>query len=377
MTLRKKILHLNSYFVTNKLHSELVKKLDEKGFTQTVFIPVENKKQIGVNSVNNLKNTRLIYSNCFNAFTRYIWPVKMLQIWQSLKKTIKNTNMPDLIHAHTLIVNGIPAYWIHKKWKTPYIVTIRNTDINLFLKKFPFFRKIAWKVLQHAGKIIALSPAYGYNQLSSFFSDEQNIEIRNKLLINPNGINNFWLQNEQLISNKNISNPVILFVGRIDRNKNLGTLIQACEILFKKGKKIKLKVVGDGYLLNSIKNGNYFIEIEYAGHINNKDDLLNQYRNAHILAVPSFTESFGLVYAEAMTQGLPVIYTKHQGFDGYFEEGEIGFAVQANNPEDISDKISLILNNYTDISKRAFKNSKRFSWDTVCDILEKVYESPI
>jgi len=43
--------------------------------------------------------------------------------------------------------------------------------------------------------------------------------------------------------------------------------------------------------------------------------------------MPSITETFGLVYAEALSQGLPVLYTRGQGFDRQFEEGEVGYAV--------------------------------------------------
>ena len=41
----------------------------------------------------------------------------------------------------------------------------------------------------------------------------------------------------------------------------------------------------------------------------------------------SLGESFGLTYAEAMSQGVPVIYSKGQGFDGQFKEGVVGYHV--------------------------------------------------
>lgn len=55
--------------------------------------------------------------------------------------------------------------------------------------------------------------------------------------------------------------------------------------------------------------------------------------------MPSFTESFGLVYAEAMSQGLPVIYSKGQGFDGQFAEGVVGYHVDAHDPEELCENI--------------------------------------
>ena len=43
--------------------------------------------------------------------------------------------------------------------------------------------------------------------------------------------------------------------------------------------------------------------------------------------MPSRYETFGLVYGEAMSQGLPIIYSKGQGVDGYFKEGTVGYGV--------------------------------------------------
>jgi glycosyltransferase involved in cell wall biosynthesis len=59
-----------------------------------------------------------------------------------------------------------------------------------------------------------------------------------------------------------------------------------------------------------------------------KEKLLNNYRNSDIFIMPSYNETFGLVYIEAMSQGLPIIYTQNEGVDGYFKEGSVGYSVK-------------------------------------------------
>ena len=86
-----------------------------------------------------------------------------------------------------------------------------------------------------------------------------------------------------------------------------------------------------------------------------KELLLSQYRQNDIFILPSKKESFGLVYAEAMSQGLPVIYTKGQGFDGQYPEGEIGYHINPNDSMDIANKILLIVGNYNVISGNCIK----------------------
>ena len=46
-----------------------------------------------------------------------------------------------------------------------------------------------------------------------------------------------------------------------------------------------------------------------------------------LFIMPSLNETFGLVFIEALTQNLPIIYTIHEGVYGYFEDNKYGVAV--------------------------------------------------
>ena len=89
--------------------------------------------------------------------------------------------------------------------------------------------------------------------------------------------------------------------------------------------------------------------------------------------MPSHTETFGLVYAEAMSQGLPVIYTKGQGFDGQFPEGLVGYHVDDQSAEDVADGILKVINEYGEISTRCIDNVEKFRWMTICKTYQSVY----
>lgn len=365
------VFHQNSFFTTNSLHGELVKSLDQVGIEQIINIPVKSKADLCKNHPGPLKNGTIIYRHCFGPFSRLFWPLKMFRIWADFKRVYKK-QPTQLIHAHSLIVNGLIAYWAQHKHGVPYVVTFRNTDINIFLNRYPFFRRIAWKILKNAHAVVALSPAYANIQLRRFFSDVQYAEIQKKLKIIPNGIKNFWLDNSQPKGPLN-KTPVVLFVGRISINKNLKSLIQAVELLNSQGKKLKLHVIGDGPLLDVLKNQTFKAEIKFFGHVGDQKTLLTHYRSSDILVVPSFRESFGLVYPEAMSQGLPVIYTKGQGFDGYFEDGEVGFSVNPGNVEEIAVKINETFQNYETLSRNAYNKAVIFSWSKTAEELKSLY----
>jgi glycosyltransferase involved in cell wall biosynthesis len=91
------------------------------------------------------------------------------------------------------------------------------------------------------------------------------------------------------------------------------------------------------------------------------------------LVLPSLLETFGLVYPEAMSQGLPVIYTRGQGFDGHYPDGHVGYAINPNDPRDIAEKIKVIFSDYLRFSTNAFNASLDFSWDKIVDKLLEVY----
>lgn len=367
------ITHLNSYFIASPLHTELLSALDKEGLAQKVFVPVQKAALVGKNKPEGLLNSEVVYEHCFSTADRYLWPLKMLKIWLAFKK-FHQKHPAGLHHAHTLIVNGLIAYWAKRKWGVPYIVTIRNTDLNFFFRYLPFFRSIGLMVLQEAEHIVAVSPAYRNKQLAEHFSSEAYQAILAKSTVIPNGINDFWIQRRQQKTTQS-KTPTIIFVGRLDKNKNLPTLIKSCKHLYGSGFQIKLIVVGDGPLLPALKEKQHIFPVKFYGQITQREKMLELYRQADLLVVPSHAETFGLVYPEAMSQGLPVIYSRDQGFDGYFADGQVGFAVNPKSPEDIAGKIKLIFADYEQMSANALEASKEFAWNVITDKLIQLYQS--
>src|SRR5699024_3580015 len=145
-----KVLHINSNYFYTKLHKELITYLD-KVSENTVFSPmIENPKNIKV------KDDSVIAPSCFNKFDRLMFYNKQRKIIKSMTDNI-DVVKHNLVHAHTLFTDGNVAYKIYKKHKIPYIVTVRNTDINAFFKKRIFLRSRGVKILKNASAVIFLS----------------------------------------------------------------------------------------------------------------------------------------------------------------------------------------------------------------------------
>jgi len=78
-----------------------------------------------------------------------------------------------------------------------------------------------------------------------------------------------------------------------------------------------------------------------------------------------------------MSRGLPVLYTKGEGFDGLFPEGEVGYHVDPRNPQDMADKVKLCLSDYIPMSQRCVANIKDFHWSNIAKRYQEIYNSVI
>ena len=90
----------------------------------------------------------------------------------------------------------------------------------------------------------------------------------------------------------------------------------------------------------------------------------------------SHGETFGLVYAECMTQGLPLLYTLGTGFDNMYPQGQIGYGVDSHSVDSIAEGLSDIINNYSDLRSNVSQaDYGRYSWSSIAKVYIKIYNT--
>lgn len=338
----------------------MIEGLDTLNIDNDVFVPtfdltggvIEPKENVHV-------------SNCFNKNDRFIFNYKQGKILNSINNNYDLYKF-DLIHAHTVFTDGNCAYELSLKYAIPYIVAVRNTDLNDFFKYRINLRNRGLKILRNASAIVFLSESYKKELFNKYVPDRYKNQLKEKSIVIPNGIDQFWLDNKYLnrgsLNRKDFS---IVYAGVINNNKNLLCTARAINTLNEHGFDIRYNVVGSVLDKSYYKKLMSFPFVSYTRKLS-KEELLSIYRNNDIFVMPSKKESFGLVYAEAMTQGLPIIYSKGQGFDGQFDDGVVGYAVDSKNYLDLTNRLKLIIENYQTISSNCVKLSDKFSWDDIC-----------
>ncbi len=371
-----KILHLCSDYAGTPLYQELVESLHKKGIYQVIYVPVRSEDLINKYRSNDLSEGQYCYSNILNPVLRLNYFKKINRIYRDVITRFDSSGF-NLVHAHFLFSDGGVAYKLKKYFNLDYIVTVRNTDINTFFKYLIHTRKYGLDILSEAKRIVFLSPNYMELLINKYVPDNMRQQFKAKSVIIPNGINGFWLENLNKPGKFTGNKYSLIYVGEFSRNKNIHTVVKVIDQLVKEGKKTELTIIGQygndvvriKRLVN--KRNSY---IKSVPRITDRNKLLHFYRGANIFVMPSYYETFGLAYLEAISQGLPVIYSRGQGFAGYYEDGKVGYSVCSNDTAEIVEKLELIAGRYDEISKTCIEEASAYSWDRIAAKYISLYQ---
>lgn len=141
----------------------------------------------------------------------------------------------------------------------------------------------------------------------------------------------------------------ILFVGRLDRYyKGHDHLLETAAMLKRINLSFKMRFVGGGKKLNFFRDETKRLGVEdcvrFLGTISD-DQLLQEFAQASIFAMPSNGEGFGLVYLQAMANGLPCICADGDAAKEVVLHEETGMVVPYANSEALADALRSLIEN--------------------------------
>lgn len=161
--------------------------------------------------------------------------------------------------------------------------------------------------------------------------------------------------------------PTVLILGRMDPEpwKGHHALIDAWPRVIAAVPAARLVIVGGGQgkpaAMAHAAASSAAAHIEFRGFV--PDDQIEAiWREATLYAMPGITEGFGLVYIEAMRQGLPVIASVHDAAPEINLDGQTGYNVNLQQPQQLADRIIDVLRN-PDLAASLGKNSRQ-RWET-------------
>lgn len=366
-----KVLHIASYFARQKVYANLVREISKNNIRQCVFVPVRTQQEIGRNQDYQLINVSYLYAYILRPWDRVLYFNKINKIKRAVERW-SDFHSVNIIHAHCLFSDGGVAFLLKKKYGIRYIVTVRNTDFRFF-RVMPHLRGFAMKILKEAEQVIHVNPSYEIRlgDLARKRGVDFNLSAKSRCI--PNGVADFWHKNRGVAKSAHKGSLNLLFVGAFVPLKNVPLIIEAALILWKQQYDVTVTLVGGGgrigrgssdrKTIDAITKGKQSgLEIHEVDKVNDLEKLKKYYLKADIYVMPSKPETFGLVYIEALSQGTPVIYSKGHGIDGYFAEGDVGYAIETHTAAEVANKIQLILNDYERLSQRGIEAISQFNW---------------
>ena len=247
----------------------------------------------------------------------------------------------DLVHAHWL-----PSGLIARTLRKPYVVQVWGTDLELARRAPRLFRP----VLRHARAVIAAS---------SWLAGEVRALGAPAVEVIPSGVD------LPAAVAAPAEPPEVLYAGRLSPEKGILELLEAAGGL-------NLVVVGDGPLRDQVPGACGFVPHEALGPL---------YERASVIACPSHREGFGVVCAEAMAYGRPVVASAVGGFLDLVVDGETGLLVPPGDVAALRQALERLLGD-PDLRRRMGEAARerireRFSWEAVTEATIELYEDSL
>lgn len=292
---------------------------------------------------------------------------------------------PDIIHAqHIWTLAGISAMCCQKR-NIPLEITCHGTDlmgINEEIKKGENWGTTwAKKAVLYADSIVTISKD------SNTLTEELFPEAKNKTIWIRNGVDSHTFSIDTSINKNDVLNSfgitkkyekIVSFVGKLTNFKGVDVLLNATS-LYEKDNILTL-IVGDGELRKQLEEQAKNLNLKNVFFIGNQSQskLKEIYNIADCSVVPSRREPFGLVAAEALICGAPVVATNQGGLPD-FVTPDVGILVDVENPKELAKAISSILNEEKTFDRNLISNKikKSYSQDSLIQEFEKVYTNSI
>jgi glycosyltransferase involved in cell wall biosynthesis len=111
------------------------------------------------------------------------------------------------------------------------------------------------------------------------------------------------------------------------------------------------------------------------GRINDLPRLRETYRRHDVFVMPSFVETFGVAYIEALSQGTPIVHTRGQGVDGYFQAGTVAEAVDPQDVRSLADAVERLVVRPQASPERCVEQARRFDWSEIAGEYHGLYRA--
>lgn len=288
----------------------------------------------------------------------------------------------DVIHSHYWLSGQIGAL-ARDRWGVPLVhsmhtmAKVKNRLLAEGDVAEPMARLIGEEQVVAASDLIVANTIDEAEQLVQLY-DAHPLRVR---VINPGVDLDVFTPGDQLAARRALGLPeradVLMFVGRIQPLKAPDVLIRAAAEMVARDPALRGRLVvpviggpsGTGMetpdaLLPLARELGVDDIVRFVSPVG-QTELVDYYRAASLVCVPSYNESFGLVAVEAQACGTPVVAARVGGLPTAVADGVSGVLVDGHSPDDYADVFTKLLADRDELSRfgvRARQHAQRFGW---------------
>ena len=247
--------------------------------------------------------------------------------WREDVAAVLDAVKPDIVHQHAMWCLPLHVDDVEcRKRGIPYIIAPRGSLEPWSLQQAKLKKRLArWLYQDRDLKLAAALHATAESEAEQF----RRLGFKNKIIVSPNGVN---VPEMEMFECSNVRNVRMggsrraLFVSRMHPKKGVLELVEAWARVFKKekgkGESEKVWTCELVYTMNSEEERAYEQKVKQRVHELGMDDRFvftgalddakkwEAYGRAELFVLPTYSENFGIVVAEALWAGVPVITTK-------------------------------------------------------------------
>ena len=315
-----------------------------------------------------------------------------------LKRIKKEKINYDIIHTNYWF-SGLIGLRVTKEIKKPLVhiyhsigqvrfESLKNYKLQEINNKFFKQRTISEKeIAQKADRIITTSPVEKEIIKNLFGISGEKIKTIT-IGVDTKIFRPIKTERARKLARMENKGKVILYVGRIEWRKGIGTLLYAFREVIKNHPNAKLYIIGGGRSKSARKledaeherlkkiSQELGIEkkVKFLGP-KKQNELYKYYSAADICVIPSYYEPFGIVPLESMACGTPVVASRTGGLRYSVKDKITGCLFEPKNYTDLAEKINIVLKNGKDFyAGNCLKRiSDEFQWEEIADQYENFF----
>lgn len=295
----------------------------------------------------------------------------------------------DVVHSHYWLSGQVGAI-AADRWEVPLVHTahtlarVKNASLAPGDVPEPNVRVVGEEqVVADAHALVASTPVEAEELVELYGADPSRVHV-----VEPGVDLDRFVPGDRAEARRSLGlpadRPIVLFAGRVQALKAPDVLVSALGVLKATGRPVPLLVVLGGPSGRTTAVRELLALASMVGVADDvlmhppadRDTLARWYHASDVVAMPSRSESFGLVAAEAQASGIPVVAACVGGLRTIVDHDVSGRLVRGHDPAVWADVLSEVLG--SEVLRSAYavgarRVAERFGWSTTADQMLKVY----